>query len=69
MCIMFNNTQLLDIVVSRSLYLRLGKSSYFILLDTTKGILQVNVVGQGRAWWAYLVGAWALCEMVFLESF
>ena len=46
---MFNNTQLLDIVVSRSVYLRLGKLSYFILLDTTKGILHVNVVGQGRA--------------------
>ena len=49
MWIMSNNTQLLDIVVPRSLYLRLGKLKYFVLLDMTKGILHVNVVGQGRA--------------------
>ena len=49
MCIITNNTQSLDIVVPRSLYLRLGKLTYFILLDMTKGMLHDNVVGQDGA--------------------
>ena len=69
MCIISYNTQSLDIVVPRSLYLRLGKLTYFILLDMAKGMLYDNFVGQGRAWWACHVGASVLCEMIFLESF